>query len=69
MIETSPWGYLAKYTSQLEPKGRGAAREELAGLRLPDLFLVLTTSGIEVASRLSPGDSPAQGALAHTALQ
>ena len=51
VVEESPWAYLAKHTCQITPQVRDACHAQLAQLTLPDLTLVLHTSGVAVGRR------------------
>ena len=51
LIEDSPWAYVAKHTGQITPQQRDACHAQLAQLVLPDLTLVLHTSGVAVGRR------------------
>ena len=49
LVEGSPWGYLSAHLAVMAPPIRALARQVVAPLRLPELFVVLHTTGREVA--------------------
>ncbi len=51
LIEDSPWAYVAKHSGQITSQQWDACHAQLAQLMLPDLTLVLHTSGIAVGRR------------------
>lgn len=66
VIDGSPWTYLAKFAHGLPSGERAMAHQLLSSLMLPDLVILLVTSGREVQRRSSPdaqGDKVARLAL------
>ena len=51
LVEDSPWAYLCRLGHVLAPSQRAAMRAVLAPLTLPDVSVVLQTSGRAVGLR------------------
>ena len=51
LVESHPWGYLAKVGHNLDKPTRTHLMAQLAILKLPDVTVVLTTTGREIARR------------------
>ena len=54
MTDASPWAYFYKYLLRVAPDERSALQVVLATLSLPDLQLVLLSSGREIRRRGAP---------------
>ena len=54
MTDASPWAYFFKYLLCIAPDERSALQAVLATLHLPDLQLVLLSSGREIGRRGAP---------------
>ena len=69
LVESSPWGYAALTGNCLPATSKAAVRTQLAHLPPPSCFLVLSTSGREVARRRGYTHGPEQDAAATVALR
>ena len=68
MTDASPWAYFYKYLLRVAPDERSALQVVLATLSLPDLQLVLLSSGREIGRRGAPLNGTTIEAVAMNAL-
>ena len=68
VMDASPWAYFYKYLLRIAPDQRSSLQAVLATLHLPDLQLVLLSSGREIGRHGAPLNGTTIEAVAMNAL-